>query len=191
MSRQNRQSAQGRGGEKAQDLGQDNKPSKALALGLVLAAVALAAGVAWWSMEGPAQPLAPAPAPEAARVQAGEKVAAFPAKMFDDGKARHFEHRLASGVTVRYFILKSPDGVIRAAYDACELCWSHGKGYYQDGGDMVCASCDRRLPSGKVDLVQGGCNPVPLRRSLVGGEVIIRAADIARGRQYFDLSRRG
>jgi uncharacterized membrane protein len=180
------------GDKKAQVLGQDNKnSSKALALGMVLAAVVLAAGIAWWTMGGPDRPAATASAPEAAKTQAGEKVVAFPVKMFADGKARHFEHRLASGITVRYFIIKSSDGIIRAAYDACDVCWPEGKGYYQDGDVMVCANCGRRFPSVNVNVVQGGCNPAPLKRAVVGDEVIIRVADIEQGRQYFDLARRG
>ena len=56
----------------------------------------------------------------------------FPVSLFDDGKARHFEH-VDGDITIRYFILKSSDGVIRAAFDACDVCWPAGKGYYQEG----------------------------------------------------------
>ena len=61
----------------------------------------------------------------------------MPAALFADGKARHFEH-VDGKFTIRYFVLKSSDGIIRAAFDACDVCWPAGKGYYQDGDYMVC-----------------------------------------------------
>ena len=43
--------------------------------------------------------------------------ATFPVALFEDGKARHFQH-VAGGFTIKFFILKSSDGIIRAAFDA-------------------------------------------------------------------------
>lgn len=193
MSQHKQNKAPQTGDKKAQVLGEKkNSGSKVLAMGLVLAGIVLAGGMAWWSMGGGgSQPAAMAPATEQAAVQAGEKVVALPVKMFADGKARHFEHKLPDGITVRYFVVKSSDGIIRAAYDACDVCWPSGKGYYQEGDVMVCANCGRRFPSVSVNEVKGGCNPAPLRREVKGEQVIIRLADIAQGRQYFDFSKKG
>eukprot|EP01022_Parablepharisma_sp_SALTPOND_P019536 TRINITY_DN33549_c0_g1_i1.p1 TRINITY_DN33549_c0_g1~~TRINITY_DN33549_c0_g1_i1.p1 ORF type:complete len:1133 (+),score=201.44 TRINITY_DN33549_c0_g1_i1:920-4318(+) len=192
MSQQHKNNAPATGDKKAQVLGENKKgASKALALVLVLAAVVLAGGVAWWTMGGGEQPTANYPAASTAQSQTGEQVVALPVKLFADHKARHFEHRLAGGITVRFFVIKSSDGVIRAAYDACDVCWPSGKGYYQDGDVMVCANCGRRFPSVSVNEVKGGCNPAPLRRMVKGDEVIIRVADIADGRRYFDFSKKG
>jgi hypothetical protein len=48
--------------------------------------------------------------------------------------ARHAILNYTDGaLTIRYFILKSSDGIIRAAFDACDVCWPAGKGYFQDG----------------------------------------------------------
>ena len=55
----------------------------------------------------------------------------YPLTTFNDGKARHYQHAAGNGITVKYFILKSSDGVVRAAFDACDVCWPAGKGYYQ------------------------------------------------------------
>ena len=30
---------------------------------------------------------------------------------------------------------------------------------------MVCLNCDQRFPTDKVNVVKGGCNPAPLKRS--------------------------
>ena len=109
----------------------------------------------------------------------------FPISLFDDGKARHFEH-VDGNMTIRYFILKSSDGVIRAAFDACDVCWPAGKGYYQDGDVMVCRNCGRRFASVLVNEVQGGCNPAPLKRNLENDKLIIQIKDIQQGLQYFN-----
>ena len=110
----------------------------------------------------------------------------FPVSLFDDGKARHFEH-VDGNITIRYFILKSSHGVIRAAFDACDVCWPAGKGYYQDGDVMVCRNCSRRFASVLVNEVKGGCNPAPLNRTVQNGKLVITVKDIQQGRQYFNF----
>jgi uncharacterized membrane protein len=113
-------------------------------------------------------------------------VVTFPTSLFEDGKARHFEH-VNGKLAIRYFILKSSDGIIRAAFDACDVCWPAGKGYYQDGDFMVCRNCGRRFASVLVNEVKGGCNPAPLKRTLENGKLVIRIQDIIDGQGYFDL----
>ena len=110
----------------------------------------------------------------------------FAVTLFEDGKARHFEH-VSGNFTIKYFILKSSDGIIRAAFDACDVCWPAGKGYYQDGDDMVCRNCGRRFASIRINEVKGGCNPAPLSRKVENGKVVIEVKDILDGIQYFNF----
>jgi uncharacterized membrane protein len=131
-----------------------------------------------------------APAPTAAKdaaPAAGAPDVTYPVDMFDNGKARHFEYKTSDGVTVKYFIMKSSDGVIRAAFDACDVCWREGKGYTQKDDVMVCNNCGRRFPSTKINVVTGGCNPGPLTRNIEGGKVVIKAEHILEGKRYFAL----
>ena len=114
----------------------------------------------------------------------------FPVQAFADGNAQYFQYPMGNGVTVRFFILRSSDGIVRAAYDACDVCWREGKGYYQDGDFMVCRNCGQRFASVKVNEIKGGCNPAPLNRTIVGDKLIIKIADIVQGSQYFDLAKR-
>jgi uncharacterized membrane protein len=114
----------------------------------------------------------------------------FPVQAFADGNAQYFQYPIGNGVTVRFFILRSSDGIVRAAYDACDVCWREGKGYYQDGDFMVCRNCGQRFASVKVNEIKGGCNPAPLNRTIVGDKLVIKIADIVQGSQYFDLARR-
>jgi uncharacterized membrane protein len=114
-----------------------------------------------------------------------------PLRLFGDGKARHFQFETEDGLTIKYFVLKSSDGVVRAAFDACDVCWKSGKGYTQAGDYMICRNCGRRFASVKINEVKGGCNPAPLRRSVVGDQLVIQVGDILTGRQYFDFLREG
>ena len=148
----------------------------------VVGVVIIAVGAAFYMTQSGNSPTAVASGP----VTANSTFVTFPASLFEDGKARHFEH-IDGNHTIRYFILKSSDGIIRAAFDACDVCWPAGKGYYQDGDFMVCRNCGRRFASVLVNEVQGGCNPAPLNRSMENGKLIIQIKDIQEGRQYFDF----
>ena len=110
----------------------------------------------------------------------------YPVSLFDDGKAKYFEFTMKD-MTVKYFIIKSSDGIIRAAFDACDVCWPEGKGYYQEGDYMVCRNCGRRFASVLVNEVQGGCNPAPLNRKIENGRVVIEVRDIIDGSGYFNF----
>ena len=111
----------------------------------------------------------------------------YPVSLFEDGRARHFEYT-SGDITIKYFILKSSDGVIRAAFDACDVCWPSGRGYYQEGDSMVCRNCGRRFASVLVNEVKGGCNPAPLNRQIEGENLVFDIDDILEGRQYFNFS---
>lgn len=115
----------------------------------------------------------------------------YATSLFDDGQARHFKFKdTESDTSIAYFVLKSTDGVIRAAFDACDVCWPEGKGYVQDGTAMVCRNCGRRFESVKINEVQGGCNPAPLKRTIEGDQVVIRVDDVKQGRGYFNFSKK-
>jgi uncharacterized membrane protein len=113
----------------------------------------------------------------------------YPVSMFDDGKARHFDYK-TGGMTIRYFIVKSSDGIIRAAFDACDVCWPAGKGYFQDGDDMVCRNCGRRFASILVNEAKGGCNPAPLNRRVEDDRLVLKAEDILQGQTYFNFKKK-
>jgi len=119
------------------------------------------------------------------------RVVTHPVSLFDEGKAKHFEFQADNGITIKYFVLKSSDGVVRAAFDACDVCWPSGKGYYQEQDKMVCRNCGKRFASVKINVVKGGCNPAPLARKVDGDNLVIQVADILKGQSYFDFRRRG
>lgn len=95
-----------------------------------------------------------------------------------DGKAHHFQVKSEDGTMVTFFVLKSADGVLRAAIDACDVCYRSGLGYYQEGDNMVCKNCGQKFASNKINEIKGGCNPAPLDRTVVGNKLVIEMKDI-------------
>jgi uncharacterized membrane protein len=108
----------------------------------------------------------------------------IPLNKVDDGKAHYFQYE-GNGTSVRFFVVKSRDGIIRAAFDACDVCFPAKKGYTQDGEFMICNNCGRRFHSSRINVVEGGCNPAPLRREVVGDKLVIQASDVVPGARYF------
>jgi len=108
----------------------------------------------------------------------------LPASLFDDGVARTYTHE-ANGKSIQFFVLKSSDGVIRAAFNACDVCYLDKQGYHQEGDEMVCNACGQRFPSELINEVRGGCNPSPLQRTIDGSDIVIRVDDILSGTNYF------
>lgn len=163
------------------------RPLPVIAAVVVALAVAAGLGLVLFPGGGPATPSSPDAAGTSPSVRNGRITHAV--SLFTDGRARHFRYADAdSGITIAYFILKSSDGVIRAAFDACDVCWRAGKGYTQEGSTMVCRNCGRRFASVMVNEVQGGCNPAPLERTIDGDQVVIRVDDLRKGAGYFNFA---
>ncbi len=132
-------------------------------------------------------PPAEEPPPPAEREQVvveDADVMTFPLSTFDDYKAHYYTYA-NEGRLIKFFVLKSTDGVVRAAFDACDICYEAKKGYSQDGNAMICNECGRSFPADKINEVSGGCNPVPLRRTVDGDSLVIEASDIVAGWRYF------
>lgn len=102
----------------------------------------------------------------------------------NDGNAHYFKARSDDGLWVYFFTLKSRDGVIRAAIDACDVCYRAGKGYVQSGDYMVCENCGQRFLSSRINVVKGGCNPAPLNRTVSDTHLVIQMADINQNAWY-------
>jgi uncharacterized membrane protein len=103
---------------------------------------------------------------------------AIPLDKISDGQAHYFTTLSEKGVEVKFFVVKSDDGTIRAAIDACDVCYRAGKGYVQEGNVMVCTNCGMRFATDRINEVKGGCNPAPLNRTIAGGNLLISMADI-------------
>ena len=118
------------------------------------------------------------------RVKAKDGKVAIPVSQFTDNKAKYFVYKFPEEA-VFFFMLKSSDGVIRAAFDSCDVCFREKKGYRQEGDIMICNNCGQAFPSKLINVEKGGCNPAPLQRQTIGDEVVLHVSDIYEGMKYF------
>lgn len=102
-----------------------------------------------------------------------------------NGTAKFFDYKLSDNKPVRFFVIKSSDGVYRAALDACDTCYHAKKGYHQEGDDMICNNCGLHFHSSQINEVHGGCNPVGLPRTIEGNQLIIKASELESRGSYF------
>lgn len=109
---------------------------------------------------------------------------AIPLADVSDGKA-HFYVVSAGGKEIKFFAVKSPDGKVRTAFDACDVCFPEKKGYRQDGEFMVCVNCSRRFHVSKIGEVHGGCNPAPLAAEATGDTIRVPMAALNAGARFF------
>ena len=80
------------------------------------------------------------------------------------------------GTKLEVLAIKASDGTIRTAFNTCQICYSSGRGYYEQEGNMlICQNCGNRFRSDDVEITRGGCNPVPItqKNKTVDGENII------------------
>ena len=102
-----------------------------------------------------------------------------------DGRAKFFDYRTADNKQLRFFVMKSSDGVLRAALDACDTCYHAKKGYHQEGDNMICNNCGLKFPSAMINEAKGGCNPIGLPRTIEGDQLVIKAGDLDSRSNFF------
>lgn len=108
----------------------------------------------------------------------------FAQKDFVTGTPKFYIYRFKDA-SVRFLVMQSSDGVFRAAFDGCVICYRAKKGFHQEGDFTVCNNCGNRYPSVKINTETGRCNPIPLNRVTRNGRVIISTADLQAGIGYF------
>lgn len=68
-----------------------------------------------------------------------------------------------NGTQMEVIAVKDSKGVIRTAFNTCQICYSSGRGYYVQSGDaLVCQNCLNRFTVDHVEVESGGCNPWPI-----------------------------
>jgi len=80
--------------------------------------------------------------------------------------AKFYQYRM-DGVLMEVLALRAPDGTVRTAFNTCQVCYASGRGYYVQQGDvLVCQNCHNRFKASQVEIVKGGCNPLPITADL-------------------------
>ncbi len=83
---------------------------------------------------------------------------------------------------VRILAIKKSDGSAAVAYDACNLCGAAG--YVQEGDELICKRCGAPINPDTVGEA-GGCNPIPLKYTMNGSDIVIKTKDIGEKADIF------
>ena len=93
--------------------------------------------------------------PQAQMLAAQGDTVRVPTADVSDGNL-HFFRVEVNGTSLRFLILRKPDGSWGTALDACMICgWA---GYRQDGSNIVCRNCASAIYGPSIGQ-PGGCNP--------------------------------
>jgi len=95
----------------------------------------------------------------------------------------HVDDAKGKSVEVRFLLYKKPNGEIVSVADACQICGPVG--FYIGSQGITCKMCASPLNPASMGQ-RGGCNPIPLKSEIGGGQVVIQAADLRALTQIFE-----
>ncbi len=106
---------------------------------------------------------------------------AIPTAQLTSGELARFVATV-DGTPVRFFLYRKPDSKVAAVFDACEICGPAG--FYRGQSGLICKNC--AAPVNQQSVGQpGGCNPIPLKATVLEDQVVISQSDLAAGVGHF------
>ena len=87
----------------------------------------------------------------------------------------HLDNGKGGSTEVRFLLFRKPDGNIVTVGDACRICGPVG--FYIGSQGITCKMCASPLNAASMGQ-EGGCNPIPLKSTVSGGQIVIQAADL-------------
>lgn len=91
---------------------------------------------------------------------------------------------LSANKIVRFLAMKTADGKIQTALDACEICGSFG--YVQEGKNLACLNCAAEINPLTMGA-GGGCNPIPLSSEVTNDVVRVTVSELERAAHLFPV----
>jgi FTR1 family protein len=88
----------------------------------------------------------------------------------------HFYTAEVNGTVIRFLVIHKTNGDYTTALDACQICGRSG--YRQEGQNITCRNCGASIYVPSIGD-RGGCNPIPVKSSRSGGEVIVDLSALA------------
>jgi high-affinity iron transporter len=101
-----------------------------------------------------------------------------PAADINDTKLHRYSVHIDDGgksTEVRFLLFRKPDGNLVAAADACSICGPVG--FYIGEQGITCKMCSSPLVASSMGQ-PGGCNPIPLKSTIEGGQIVIARTDL-------------
>jgi high-affinity iron transporter len=116
--------------------------------------------------------------PEARTVQATGDVVRIPLDEVSDSNL-HIYSVNAQGASLRFMVIRKPNGSWGTALDACRICGTQG--YRQDGSNVICRNCASAIYVPTIGQA-GGCNPVGVTSHAENGALVIDIAALTEAR---------
>jgi len=113
--------------------------------------------------------------PQVTRLTAQADVVRVPISQVQDGFMHLFSADMAGGETVRFMVIKKPDGW-GTALDACRICGAEG--YRQDGQNVICRHCASAIYVPTIGQA-GGCNPIGVPSHVDGTDIVLDLSALA------------
>ena len=88
----------------------------------------------------------------------------------------HFYTAEVNGTVIRFLVIHKTNGDYATALDACQICGRSG--YRQEGQNIICRNCGASIYVPSIGD-QGGCNPIPVKSTVAGGEVIVNLSALS------------
>jgi high-affinity iron transporter len=107
--------------------------------------------------------------PSVTQLTAQNNQVRVPISEVQDGSMHLFATDLGGGQTVRFMIIKKPDGW-GTALDACRICGAEG--YRQDGQNVICRHCGSAIYVPTIGQA-GGCNPIGVPSHVDGTDLVV------------------
>jgi high-affinity iron transporter len=92
-----------------------------------------------------------------------------PLSQVQDGNMHLFSTDVGGGQSVRFMVIKKPDGW-GTALDACRICGAEG--YRQDGQNVICRHCASAIYVPTIGQA-GGCNPIGVPSHVDGRDLVL------------------
>jgi uncharacterized membrane protein len=88
----------------------------------------------------------------------------------------HYYTADVNGTVIRFLVIHQTNGNYSVALDACQICgWA---GYRQQGQNVICRNCGATIYIPSIGD-RGGCNPIPVKSRVEGGEVVVDLSALA------------
>ena len=130
-------------------------------------------------------PTTPTASAQTIQVSPGTSEVRIPLSEVSGEQAKFYEVAFSNARLARFFVVRTSDGIYRAALDACQVCAYAHKGYYQDGNQMVCRKCGRHFSVNRIGYGTSGCHPMGLHGTVDGSDLRIQTSELESGSQYF------
>lgn len=113
--------------------------------------------------------------PEARKLAVSANVVRVPISEMNGVNLRFYSVDVG-GSSIRFLVIRKPNGQYTTALDACQICGAIG--FRQEGSTLVCRNCGAPINTSEVGM-PGGCNPVAFPSRVDGASILIDMSSLS------------